>query len=721
LLNNASLERRLAPLRARANQENQGLRIWGALVQQTKPMTEPFGFVGDGAADHDPYLWLEDIEGARALDWVRAHNGETLAALTQDRRFAALERDARAIANNRDRLAYGAVRDGYLYNFWQDETNVRGLWRRALLGGYAAGAPVWENLLDFDALAEAEGANWVFKGVVALEGSPRVMIGLSDGGRDAAVYREFDASARAFVGEGFVTPEAKSHIAWRDENTLFVATDWGQENAQPTLTESGYPFIVKAWARGTPLGEATEIIRGTRQDISVGAWLLEDVDGARIAVATQSTSFFEQRAFLLSPAGPQAITLPPKANIAGLFKGQLLFTLQQDWRGAPNGALCAYRLVEATSQDPVIAVLYAPGAREAIEGLAITQDAVLVASTENVRARLKRYDFNGQNWTSAAIALPEHGAIALAGASPRQSLAFVNFEDFLTPATLYACEARATQARAITSLPAQFDASPFTVAQFEAESRDGERVPYFIIHRKDMRWDGANPTLLYAYGGFQVSLTPAYAPNVGKLWLEHGGVYVLANIRGGGEFGPAWHQAGLKTKRQLIYDDFYAVERDLAARGVTCPRRLGIEGGSNGGLLMGVMLNQHPEMVNAAVVQVPLLDMLRYHLLLAGASWVDEYGSPQNPDERAFLEKITPYQNLRPRPDFPAPFVLTSTKDDRVHPGHARKYVARLRELGIAALYYENIDGGHAGAANLNEAARRRALEFTYLMQRLMD
>jgi prolyl oligopeptidase len=327
----------------------------------------------------------------------------------------------------------------------------------------------------------------------------------------------------------------------------------------------------------------------------------------------------------------------------------------------------------------------------------------------------------GNAWNTSTIALPQNGSVTFAGAAPTETAAFAVFEDYLTPDTLYALERGATAPRAVRSLPAQFDASPYVSEQFEAVSRDGTRVPYFVLRRRDMPLNGQNPTLLYAYGGFQVSMTPGYSPNVGKLWLDRGGVYVIANIRGGGEFGPAWHQAGLRTNRQVIYHDFYAVQRDLVERRITSPRRLGIMGGSNGGLLMGVMLNQHPEMVNAAVVQVPLLDMLRYDQLLAGASWVDEYGSPSNPEERAFLEQITPYQNLRARDDFPLPFVLTSTKDDRVHPGHARKYVARMIELGMPVLYYENIDGGHSAAANLNEAARRRALEYTYLMQRLMD
>jgi prolyl oligopeptidase len=665
----------------------------------------------------DAYLWLEDIEGERARAWVREQNARSLAALEGDARYAQLHADALALANTHDRLALGEVREGYLYNFWQDETHVRGIWRRSPLGDYARGAPVWDTLLDVDALAAAEHANWVYKGVDCLEGSTRCMIQLSDGGRDASTYREFDIAARRFVEGGFVLPAAKSSLAWLDRDTLLVGTDWGEG----TMTESGYAFVLKRWRRGAPLAEAVEVIRGQNTDVGVFAGVLEDVDGRRLPVAVEADTFFESTNWRLDGATPQRMNLPAKATVRGLFNGALVFTIEEAWRGLPQGALIAYPLEDTAAEAPRAQALYAPNARQSIEGVAITRDAILIAGYENVRGRLLRFARANGAWTQSQLDLPATGSISFAGSSPHEETAFAVYEDYLTPDTLYALEHRVTGVRAVRSLPAQFDASPYVAEQFEAVSSDGVRIPYFVLHRRDMALNGQNPTLLYAYGGFQVSYPPTYSPNVGKLWLERGGVYVLANIRGGGEFGPAWHQAGLRTHRQIIYDDFYAVERDLVQRRITSPRRLGIEGGSNGGLLMGVMLNQHPEMIHAAVVQVPLLDMLRYDQLLAGASWVDEYGSPANPEERRFLETITPYQNLRARPDFPLPFVLTSTKDDRVHPGHARKYVARMIELGMPVLYYENTDGGHAAAANLNEAAHRRALEYTYLMQRLMD
>lgn len=672
---------------------------------------------GSTHMSNDPYLWLEDIEGARALDWVREQNTRSLAALESDARYPQLHADALALANTHDRLPLGGVREGYLYNFWQDETHVRGIWRRSPLASYARGAPVWDILLDFDALATAENANWVFKGADCLEGTTRCLIQLSDGGRDASTYREFDIGTRRFVDDGFVLPAAKSTVAWLDQDTLLVGTDWGPG----TMTESGYAFVLKRWRRGTPLASATEVLRGQNTDVGVFAGVLQDVDGRRLPIAIEADTFFESTKWRLDGATPQRINLPAKSTVQGLYKGHLIFTLEEAWRDLPQGALAAYPLDDTSAEAPRMHTLFAPNPRQSVEGVAITRDAILVAGYENVRGRMLRFAYDGRAWVESQVDLPTTGSVTIAGASPTEQTAFAVYEDFLTPSTLYTLEDRATRARAVRSLPAQFDASPYVAEQFEAVSRDGTRVPYFILHRRDMALNGENPTLLYAYGGFQLSYTPTYSPNVGKLWLDRGGVYVLANIRGGGEFGPAWHQAGLRTHRQVIYDDFYAVERDLVERRITSPHRLGIEGGSNGGLLMGVMLNQHPEMIGAAVVQVPLLDMLRFDQLLAGASWVDEYGSPSNPEERRFLESISPYHNLRARPDFPMPFVLTSTKDDRVHPGHARKYVARMIELGMPVLYYENIDGGHAAAANLNEAAHRRALEYTYLMQRLMD
>jgi len=677
-----------------------------------------------GPAQHqvaDPYLWLEEVEGERALAWVHEQNNRSLPVLENDPRYAGLLNAALEVAQSRDRLPtnQAAVRGGFLYNFWQDETHVRGIWRRASLESYAANDPQWETVLDIDALATAENANWVWQNADCDPSGTRCMVSLSNGGLDASTDREFDLTTRRFVEGGFVVPEAKSSIGWLDRNTLLVATDWGSG----TLTESGYPFVLRAWRRGTPLSSATEIMRGEASDVAINVATLEGETGDHIAIAVEAETFFETVYSLITPNGPRRLTLPRKSTIQEFLHDRLIVTLEEAWTVGsatyPTGSLLAIPLETATENSPTIEVIFSPNERQSIEDVEATRDGLLVAGFDNVRGRLQRFTLRNGVWRGAQMRLPTTGVITLAGASTSDARAFAVYEDFLTPPTLYAIDG--STSRAVRSLTAQFDATPYVTEQFEAVSADGTRVPYFVVRRRDAQMNGQNPTLLYAYGGFQLSQVPSYNAYIGRLWLDQGGTYVLANIRGGGEFGPAWHNAGLLTNRQRIYDDFYAVERDLVSRNITSPRRLGISGRSNGGLLMGVMLNQHPEMVNAAIIGSPLLDMLRYDQLLAGASWVGEYGSPNVPEQRTFLDRITPYQNLRPGEDFPTVFIYTSTKDDRVHPGHARKYGARLNELGVPFLYYENTDGGHQANANLREAARRRTLEYMYLTQRLID
>ena len=683
---------------------------------------------------NDPFVWMEDVEGERALDWVRTQNTRSLAVLEADPRYPGLLANAQEIVNNRDRLPLGSIENGYLYNFWQDETNVRGVLRRSPLGPYAAGAPAWEVVLDMDALAAAEGANWVYKGITCQpNGGSRCMVSLSNGGLDATTWREFDLASKSFVDGGFLIPEAKSSVVWETADSLIVGTDWGAG----TLTESGYARDLKRITRTGGFAAPEDVLMGQTSDVGVFGGVLEDETGMRVAIGFEADTFFTTTHWRLDGPTPARLTLPPKASLSGLHKGQLLFTLQQDWTppgsttSFPQGALLAMPIDMATSAAPPVTLVWGPGPRDSIEQVAITRDAVLVAAYQNVRGKLLRFTFDGRAWLQSDVPLPENGAVSLAGADVHESIAFAVFEDFLQPDTLYRIDQRG-MANAVRALPAQFDASAYVSEQHEAISRDGVRIPYFVIRPRDLAGDGEAPTLLYGYGGFQVSMTPAYSANVGRMWLEQGGVYVLANIRGGGEFGPAWHQAGLKTNRQVIYDDFIAVAEDLIARGITSPRRLGIMGGSNGGLLMGAMLAQRPELFRAAVVQVPLLDMLRFanDNMLAGASWVDEYGDPRlgadgrptHPEERAWLARLSPYHNIDPaRVAAVEPFFVTSTKDDRVHPAHARKTAARLEAAGAPFFYYENIDGGHSAAANLQEAARRRALEYTYLAQRLID
>jgi prolyl oligopeptidase len=683
----------------------------------------------------DPFTWLEEIEGQRALDWARAENARSLPVLQNDPRYQGFLDEALKIVNAKDRIpavAFSGPNESELRNYWQDPDHVRGLWRRTTMASYRTADPKWETILDVDALARDEKANWVWEGSNCLAPDyTRCLVTLSDGGKDAVSFREFDTTTKSFVKDGFISPEGKQNYSWLDKDTVLIARDWGEMDGKPTMTKSSYPYVLKAWKRGTPLASARTVFSGTVDDVSVQPFVLRDADGKVAAVmATRAVSFFETEYYLLEggPNGYKSVKLPLplKSSIQGLVKGRLVFTLEQDWpeKNLKTGDLAEYDLA-AFKADPVKAVpklVLRPTERQAIEGITATRNTLVIALYENVKGKaVVMTPAAGGGWTSKTLDLPANASVSLGSASDQSDHFFVTVASYLTPTTLWLADGAKESVEQVKALPPKFDASKDEVEQFEAVSSDGTKIPYFVVHPKGMKLDGSNPTLLYAYGGFQVSMTPGYSPTVGKLWLERGGVYVVANIRGGGEFGPAWHNAGLKEHRQLVYDDFFAVSRDLIARKITSPRRLGIMGGSNGGLLMGVALTQHPELYNAIVIQVPLFDMIRYTQIGAGASWIGEYGDPSIPAERAWIEKYSPYQNLKAGMPYPEVYIETSTKDDRVHPAHARKAAARLEQLGYKFLYYENIDGGHAAAANLNETARRVSLEYTYLSQKLMD
>ena len=672
----------------------------------------------------DPRLWLEDIEGKRALAWVEGQNARTLAKVQADPLYQSNFNEALAIADASDKIPYGAHRGGYVYNFWQDGDHVHGLWRRTSMAGYVSGNPPWQTLLDLDALSDAEGENWVYKGVDCL--SPdyqHCMLTLSRGGKDAAVRREFDIARKSFVNDGFIIPEAKGGTAWEDEDTLVAGTDWGQGS----MTTSGYPFVLKRWQRGTALADAQELLRGEKTD--VGVWPVRIELGERpVMFAVRAVTFYQSQYFWLPETGaPVRLPVPAKSSFEGVYKSQAVFSLDQDWTPKAGGttfakgALVSFSLEDFMRNKALGAVhlVVQPDERSAIESVAVARSALIVNMLQNVISKVYAYDFDDGKWNGKALELPHNSAISVTSVNRNSDIVFANVESFLRPDALWYVNLEDHTAKPVYTLPERFDASGLMVEQHQATSKDGTLVPYFIVHRKDMKRDGTNPTLLYGYGGFAVSMRPSYSGTLGKLWLEQGGTYVLANIRGGGEFGPKWHQAGLKTHRQRIYDDFIAVAEDLIARKITSPRHLGIRGGSNGGLLMGVMYTERPDLWNAVLCQVPLLDMMRYNKLLAGASWMGEYGDPADPVEGAFLRSISPYHNVHADRDYPQIFLMTSTKDDRVHPGHARKFAKLLQDEGKDFLYYENTNGGHSAAANLRETARREALGFTWLRQRL--
>jgi len=679
------------------------------------------------ATSDDPYIWLEDVYSPKALQWVEAHNAKSTAVLEGDARYKGFYDQALAIAQAKDRIPVGSFIGGQVYNFWQDEDHVRGIWRRATPESYASGNPSWETVLDLDALASAEKANWVWKGAqCARPLDRRCLINLSDGGEDAVTVREFDLKTNSFVKGGFVLPKGKQDVAWENENSLLVSREWKKGQ----LTKSGYAYVIKRLKRGQALSSAVELFRGTKDDVSASTAVLRDSQNRTLPVIVEGTDFWHSKKFLIGPKGVRRVAIPDKAQFVDLIGGRAIIQSQEEWSPAgsnqkfPAGSLLSVDLAQLRANPARLkpTLIYQAGPREALQGAAAAKDVLLVSTLDNVRGRtlLFRPGPNG-SWTRSALDLPDNSSVGIADTSRTDDRALLTVTGFLTPPSLWLADAGKGAASEIMRQPAKFDASKLVAEQREAVSSDGTKIPYFLVHRRDIKLDGSNPTLLYAYGGFEVSQTPSYSATTGKLWLENGGVYAVANIRGGGEFGPAWHEAGLGTKRQIIYDDFAAVAKDLIASKVTSPRRLGIRGGSNGGLLMGVEFTQHPELWNAVIIDVPLLDMIRISKIAAGASWEGEYGSVEDPAVRTFWENISPYQNLKASVAYPVPFIFTTTKDDRVGPSHARKFAARMEEMGLPFYYYENTEGGHAAGANLRQTARTNALEMTYLTRKLMD
>ncbi|WP_240320797.1 prolyl oligopeptidase family serine peptidase [Sphingomonas crusticola] len=670
----------------------------------------------DPVPANDPYIWLEQISSPESLAWVESENKRSLAVLETDPRFAGLYADAVTIAEATDRIPMPNQIGDQITNFWQDAGHVHGIWRTTSAASYLTATPRWRTLLDLDALSTAENTGWVWKGANCEPVGERLcLLNLSNGGEDATTLREFDFGAGSLVAGGFSLPTSKQGVAWEGADSLLVARDWGPG----TMTASSYPFVIKRLRRGQPLDQAVEIFRGKASDVSADPTSLVDGDGNRLVVIERGVTFFESELFVVDGPRVTKLDLPTKFRMQGFAANQLLLRIDQDWKGLKAGSLVGYRIAGGKVAEQRL--LFAPGPRQSIDEVATTRGHVLAVIYDNVRGQAWSFAPTARGWTTRRIALPDNASVGIVSTDRLSEDAYLNVQSFTVPTTLWLANATEASARQIKAMPSRFNAAGLVTEQFEATSKDGTRIPYFVVHRADIKYDGSTPTLLNAYGGFQVSETPVYQGLRGKLWLERGGAYVLANIRGGGEFGPAWHEAGLKTKRQVIYDDFAGVAEDLIKRGITSPRRLGIYGGSNGGLLMGVEMTQRPDLWNAVAIQIPLLDMLRYEKLSAGSSWVGEYGSVSVPAERAFWEKTSPYQALRKGAKYPEPFIWTTTKDDRVGPVQARKFAARMKEYGLPYLYWENTEGGHAAGANLKQAARAVALEITYFTRKLMD
>ena len=671
------------------------------------------------ATTADPYLWLEDVAGDKQLAWVREQNAKAEAELASSADFKQLEADIRSILDSDAKIPGVQKIGAHYYNLWKDKTNERGLWRRTTLAEYRKASPAWETVIDLDALGKAEGENWVWHGADCLKPDyTRCLVALSRGGADADVTREFDLTTKAWVQDGFFRKEAKGALGWIDRDNVYVFTDFGEG----TLTSSGYPRIVKQWTRGTPFESAKVVYEGTAADMYIAA-SRDLTDGFKRDFVSRTLAFYNDELYLRTPTGLTKIDAPNSTN-KSVHREWLTLELREPWtvggKTYAAGSLLAANFDAFMAGQRDFEVLFAPTDKTSLAGYTWTRNHVVLNVLEDVRNRLSVITPKDGAWLkSAFVGAPKFGTLGVSAVDSDDSDAvWLTATDYLTPSTLSMAEIGQAPEQ-LKTMPVFFNASTHAIEQHFATSKDGTRVPYFLVKPKDLKLDGTAPTLLYGYGGFEISLTPGYSGGVGKGWLEKGGVYAVGNIRGGGEYGPRWHQAALKANRGRAYEDFAAVAKDLIARKITTPQHLGIQGGSNGGLLTGNMLTQYPELFGAVIVQVPLLDMQRYHKLLAGASWMAEYGDPDKPEEWRFIQTFSPYHLVRKDGDYPATLFMTSTRDDRVHPAHARKMMARMLEQGHDVRYYENIEGGHGGAANNAQAARMSALAYTFLWDQL--
>lgn len=673
----------------------------------------------------DPYQWLEDVGGEKALEWVKARNAVAQKRIEADGGFDKLRTDLLAILDSNERIPFVTKHGEYYYNFWRDRKNERGLWRRATLNEYQKSAPEWEVLLDLDALGKSEGENWVWKSVSLLRPDyKRALVSLSRGGADAVVVREFDLEQKTFLTDGFSLPEAKGSVSWVDQDHIFISTDFGTGS----MTDSGYPRIAKLWKRGTPVSEAKVLYEGKQQDMSVGA-MHDDTPGHERNFVSRNLAFYNDELYWLkSPEELIKIDVPNTAN-KSVVREMLIIELREPWTVASKtfaaGSLLVADFDAYMSGKRDLEVLFEPTESTALSSFGATKNALILNVLEDVKNRiyvLKRTDREGKKvWSKEPlVGAPAFGTVNVTAVDPDESDEyFMTSTDYLNPTTL-SMGTLGQAPKELKRLPPFFDSSKFEISQNFATSDDGTKVPYFMVAPKGLELNGEHPTLLYGYGGFEISLQPNYNASVGRAWLSEGGVYVVANIRGGGEYGPRWHQAALKENRLRAYEDFAAVAKDLVARKVTRKERLGVQGGSNGGLLVGNMVTLYPELFAAGVCQVPLLDMKRYNKLLAGASWMAEYGNPDYPEQWAYIRKFSPYQNVQPNVPYPKVLFTTSTRDDRVHPGHARKMMAKMESQGHSVWYYENIEGGHGGAANNKQSAYMQSLAYTFLKQELM-
>jgi len=672
------------------------------------------------ASAEDPYRWLEDVTGEKAIEWVKVRNAKSQAKLEVDPQFNRLREDLLAILDSKERIPSVGKQGEFYYNFWRDNKNERGLWRRTTLAEYRKSAPEWESILDLDTLCKAEGENWVWKGAMLLRPDyKRALVTLSRGGADADVTREFDMDKREFVKDGFARPESKGSMSWIDKDQVFVMTDFGSGS----MTESGYPRIAKKWKRGTPFESAEVIYEGQPTDMSVGAFH-DDSPGYERNFVSRSLAFYNNELYLLNAKSKLAKIDAPNSADKSVFHQYLALELRDPWevggKKYAGGSLLMINFNAFMEGARNFDVVFEPSDTTALSSFGFTKDFAFINVLEDVKNRIYVLKPTASGWQREPLrGAPSFGTVNVSAIDNDESNDFfMTATNYLNPTTL-SLGTIGSDPEVLKTLPSFFDAKGLSISQHFATSKDGTRVPYFMVGPENIQLDGNHPTLLYGYGGFEISMQPSYNPNVGRAWVSQGGVYVVANIRGGGEYGPRWHQAALKENRLRCYEDFAAVAKDLYERKVTRPEKLGIQGGSNGGLLVGNMVTLYPGLFKAAVCQVPLLDMQRYNKLLAGASWMAEYGNPDDPKQWEFIQGFSPYHNVKADKKYANVLFTTSTRDDRVHPGHARKMMAKMEDQGHSVLYYENIEGGHGGAANNRQSAFMQAIAYTFLRQQL--
>lgn len=670
-------------------------------------------------AQEDQNMWLEEVENPKALDWVNQWNKKSLDVLMNQKGYQTIYEKNIEIYNSTDRIEDPTIYGDYIYNFWQDKDHVRGIWRRTSQELYASGNPKWEIILDIDKLSEKDNVKWVFKGATGLYPEyNKFLVSLSKGGGDAVVVQEFDMVSKTFVKNGFYLPEAKGTASWIDKNTLMVSTDFGDG-----ITTSGYPRQVKVWERGTDLQDAILVFDGKENDMGIWGYTFP-TEKKTYQLIMQRTSFYSGAYYIIEKGKVIQLELPEDIELSTIFNQRIILQLKSDWtidnQTFKQGSVISIKYDDLITGKKNFNLIIEPDERSSITEIASTKNVLLVNMLNNVKSELYKYTWN-REWDKEKIEAPEFGNISLSASDENSDNFYFYFQNFLDPSTLYYGNAETGKIKKVKSLPSFFPTEKYQVQQYEAVSKDGTQIPYFVVSSKTIELNGKNPTLLYAYGGFEIPMLPSYNATNGTAWLENGGVYVLANIRGGGEFGPKWHQAGLKENRQRVYNDFHAVAESLITKKITSAKKLGIYGGSNGGLLVGVAFTQRPDLYNAVVCAVPLLDMQRYNKLLAGASWMAEYGNPDIPEEWEYIKKYSPYQNVKSGMNYPEVFFTTSTRDDRVHPGHARKMVAKMNDMGYKIYYFENTEGGHAGASTNEQRAKMYALIYSYLQMKLMD